>query len=194
MKQPSKASPIDYHDFLQPEQELERQFLQDPVFLAGLNWGTPRFGHPEGQIYKHIREVLDNIDRLGPEFPHRYQLRIIAFVHDTFKYLEDKSYPRDWTKHHSVYARNFLAKYTDDPALLVVAELHDEAFHCWCLKYIHNQEELYEKRLKNLLDRLGDHLQLYYLFFKSDTLTGDKNLTPLKWFEANISNINIQDF
>lgn len=194
MKQPSKSFPIDYFEFLQPEHELERQFLRDPAFLAGLNWGKPRFGHPEGQIYRHIREVLDNIDRLGLDFEHRHRLRIIAFVHDTFKYKEDKSYPRDWSKHHSVYARNFLAKYTDDEAMLVVTELHDEAFHCWCLKYLHHQEEVYERRLQKLLQRLGEHLQLYYLFFKSDTLTGDKNLTPLKWFEADIPNIKLENF
>jgi hypothetical protein len=194
MKQHSSSFPVDYHTFLQPEYGLERQLLEDPAFLEGLDWGKPRFGHPEGQIYKHIREVLDNIDLLGVDCSHRYRLRVIAFVHDTFKYKEDKSYPRDWAKHHSIYARQFLEQYTDDPALLMVTELHDEAYHCWCLKFLHNQEELYEKRLKKLLTKLDQHLQLYYLFFKCDTRTGDKNMAPLKWFEANVPNIVLKNF
>lgn len=185
---------IDYNAFLRPEQDLERQFLEDPEFVAGLTWGKPRYGHPEGQIYKHIRQVNNNIDLLGKDHPLRPQLRLIAFVHDTFKYKEDKSYPRDWSKHHSKYARQFLEKYTNDLDVLTVTEHHDEAYHCWCLKFLYNQEELSDRRLKKLLEILGDSLQLYYLFFKCDTKTGDKNPSPLVWFEQNIPNITIEDF
>lgn len=194
MKKKPPSDHIDYHAFLRPEQDLERRFLEDAEFIDGLNWGQPRYGHPEGQIYKHIRQVTNNIDLLGKDHPLRAQLRLLAFVHDTFKYKEDKSYPRDWTKHHSVYARKFLEKYTDDPALLTVTEHHDEAYHCWCLKYLYNQEELSNRRLKRLLDTLGDYLQLYYLFFKCDTKTGDKNPSPLVWFEQTIPNITIENF
>jgi len=194
MKKQSFDQSINFVDFLQPENQLERQFLQDKVFLAGLNWGKPRFGHPEGQIYKHIKEVLENVDLLSPGEPYREALRIISFVHDTFKYQEDKSYPRDWTKHHSVFARKFLEQYTQNTALLMVTELHDEAYHCWRLLHLYNQEELGGKRLKKLLQNLGSNLQLYYLFFKCDTVTGDKNQAPLKWFEKTIPNIEIKNF
>jgi len=183
--------PVDYYAFLRPEQEIERCFLEDPEFIAGLNWGKPRYGHPEGQIYKHIRQVLNNIDQLGLDHPLRLPLRIIAFVHDTFKHVEDKSYPRDWSKHHSVYARRFLEKYSQDTSLLTVTELHDEAYHCWCLKFLYNHEELSDRRLQKLLQQLDDSIQLYYLFFKCDTKTGDKNPSPLQWFEKTIPNITI---
>lgn len=192
MKTNRSSDGIDYYSYLQPENELERLFLQDDAFLLGLTWGKPRYGHPEGQIYKHIREVLDNIDSWGRDFPYREALRIIAFVHDTFKYQEDKSYPRDWSKHHSIYARKFLENYTQDPSMLNVTELHDEAYHCWCLRFLYQQPEAAKRRLKALLDRLGDDLQLYYLFFKCDTRTGDKNQAPLKWFEETITNIEIK--
>jgi hypothetical protein len=192
MNNPNASDGFDFFSYLQPEQELERLFLQDETFLLGLNWGKPRYGHPEGAIYKHIREVLDNIDHWGPDFPFRRALRIIAFVHDTFKYQEDKSYPRDWSKHHSIYARKFLEKYTSDEALLTVTELHDEAYHCWCLQFLYQQPEVSARRLQNMLKRLGEHLQLYYLFFKCDTQTGDKNQAPLKWFEATVANIEIK--
>lgn len=176
---------------LSPENEIERAFLQDPEFNTGLNWGIPRYGHPEGEVYKHILEVLDNIDRLPVDNPTRQKLRLIAFVHDTFKYKEDKSIPRDWTKHHAVFARKFAQKYIKDPELLKIIELHDNAYHCWQLKYIYKKEELAEFRLQNLLEELGNSIQLYYLFFKCDTMTGDKNLEPLKWFEENIPNITV---
>ena len=49
-------------------------------------------------------------------------------------------------------------------------------------------------RLQKLLKTLDDRLQLYYLFFKCDTATGDKNQAPLKWFEQAIPNIDIKNF
>ena len=49
---------------LRPETDLERRLLAQPDFQRGLHWGLPRFGHPEGKILYHIREVLDNVDKL----------------------------------------------------------------------------------------------------------------------------------
>lgn len=176
---------------LRPETAMEWQFLRDPDFRRGLNWGIPRFGHPEGEVYKHIREVLDNIDRLDVSADEREKLRLITFVHDTFKHLEDKSYPRDWSRHHGVYARRFLEKYSDDPALLDIVELHDEAYYAWRHKHLYHQHHEGSERLQRLLDRMGDNLQLYYLFFKVDTQTGDKNQAPLKWFEMVVKEIEV---
>lgn len=45
---PMAAAP--YHDILKPETELEHQFLKAPEFVSGLHWGTPRYGHPEGEV------------------------------------------------------------------------------------------------------------------------------------------------
>ncbi|MFM9949976.1 MAG: HD domain-containing protein [Saprospiraceae bacterium] len=190
MKQPV-AEWIDLEAHLRPETDLERQLLQDPEFLQGLLWGVPRYGHPEGEVYKHIREVLDNIDRLDVDLLMRNRLRIIAFAHDTFKYLEDKSIPRDWLKHHGPLARRFMERFTTDEAILDTIELHDEAYHCWRIKHLHQDPDSSRLRLQGLLDRIGEHRQLYYLFFKCDTKTGDKNPAPLNWFEQNIPEIEI---
>lgn len=177
--------------WLQPETPLERAFLQDPAFSRGCMWGKPRYGHPEGEVYKHIREVLDNIDRLDVDDDTRRKLRIIAFVHDTFKDIEDKGQPRDWSKHHSVYARKFLERFTDDRELLDITELHDEAYYVWRLYHLYQKLDEAEARLQALLERLGDSLQLYYLFFKCDTMTGDKNPAPLKWFERTVPGVEV---
>jgi len=120
---------------------LERQFLADPDFQIGLMYGKPRYGHPEGQVLYHIPEVLANVDKLAISTEMRRKLRIITFVHDTFKNIEDKSTPRDWSKHHGVYARKFLAKFIEDEVLLKITELHDEAYYCWRLHALYGQPE-----------------------------------------------------
>lgn len=176
---------------LQPETPLETSFLEDEQFRTGLLWGIPRFGHPEGAVWRHIIEVNTNIDNMQLAAESRRKLRLVSWVHDTFKFCEDKSTPRDWSKHHGVYARNFLAQYVDDNYLLEVVELHDEAYYIWRLAQLHQETNKAEQRLAVLRERIGPYWQLYYQFFKCDTCTGDKNPAPLDWFEANISGIEI---
>ena len=179
---------------LKPETELERQFLLDPAFREGLFYGKPRYGHPEGQVLYHIPEVLANVDKLVISKDNRRKLRIITFVHDTFKNIEDKNEPRDWSKHHSVYARKFLARFTDDKSLLTITEMHDEAYYCWRLHALYRKPEKSQERLQKLLDAVGKNLQLYYLFFKCDTQTGDKIQTPVRWFEKTVEGIEVVHF
>ena len=35
---------------IEAETELERRLLADPELRAGLAWGEPRWGHPEGAV------------------------------------------------------------------------------------------------------------------------------------------------
>jgi hypothetical protein len=165
--------------------------LSTDAFLRGMDWGEPRFGHPEGKVAVHVREVLDNIDRLeGLGQEDRSRLRLISFAHDTFKYLEDRSTPRDWAKHHGVIARDFLNAYTDDPIVLEITAHHDDAYYAWLYEKRH-VEHLRHKQLDCLLEKMENSLQLFYLFFKCDTLTGDKTLAPLTWFEEHVTGIEL---
>ncbi|MEO1516084.1 MAG: hypothetical protein AAFV95_13760 [Bacteroidota bacterium] len=182
---------IDIEALLAPETETEQQLLSIPAFRQGLLWGTPRYGHPEGKVVFHIREVLDNIDKLDIAPDIRSQLRLIAYAHDTFKYLEHKGTPRDWSRHHSILARTFMEKITEDSSVLDIIELHDEAYYSWRLLHLHKQADASQKRLDNLLNRLENNRQTYYLFFKCDTCTGDKNPAPLRWFEQTIDGLQI---
>ena len=168
---------------LQPETPLEKQLIENPEFREGLLWGRPRPGHPEGEVYKHIREVLDNIDELGVDETTRKKLRIIAFAHDSFKHLEDRSHPRNWDLHHSKLARKFMENWTDDPAILDIIELHDDVYHIWRFFHFYHNTEKGECRKQIFLNRIGDNLELYAMFFRCDTLTGDKDQRPLVWFE-----------
>ena len=174
-------------ELLKPETELEWTLLQHPDFCRGLMWGEPRFGHPEGKVAFHVREIMDNIDRLEIDDATRRRLRLIALVHDAFKCAEDKNYPRDWSRHHSVLARQFLERYTRDKAVLDIVELHDEAYYAWRTIHLYKEVDRGMQRLEKLLVRLGGNLELYYLFFKCDTETGDKNQAPLRWIEEYLS-------
>lgn len=179
---------------LRPETDLEHQLLLHPDFQRGLHWGKPRFGHPEGKVLYHIREVLDNVELLKTDANTRRQLRLITFVHDTFKRVEHKGQPRDWSRHHAVLARQFMEQFTDEAAVLEVLELHDEAYYAWRMQFLYHDAVAGKQRLQRLLHRIAPHLQLYYLFFKCDTRTGDKIQTPLKWFESTIEGITLVDF
>lgn len=182
-----KVTKKELTNLLKPENELEAIFLEDEQFREGLVWGKPRYGHPEGSIWRHIIEVNQNIDRLeNLTAEDRYKLRLACWVHDTFKFCEDKSTPRDWTKHHGIYAKNFLARYINDEQLLNLVELHDEAYYIWRLTNLYQEPEKAASRLAMLKEKLGSYWQLYYLFFKCDTSTGDKNPAPLIWFEENM--------
>lgn len=177
-------------DLLRPETPLERRLLATEEFRHGLLWGEPRFGHPEGKVAFHVREVFDNID-LIPRLStlQREQLRLITLAHDTFKYAEDRSRPRDWQKHHGMLARRFMESHTSDRVVLDVIETHDDAYYAW-LGEKHGQWPA-GKTLDTLLARLDYCLQLYYLFFKCDTQTGDKTQAPLKWFERVVGGIEV---
>lgn len=181
-------------NILQPETPLEAAFLKDEDYRRGLLWGLPRYGHPEGTIWRHILEVNANIDALPVDAETRRKLRIVSFVHDTFKNVEHRGNPRDYSRHHSVYARKFLERYVDDELLLNVVELHDEAYYCWRLAHLYGKVEKCHRRLQRLRERVGAYWQLYYLFFKCDTCTGDKNPAPLLWFEETMDGIEVTDF
>lgn len=187
---PSPDASLHLETLLQPETALEKHLLTLPEFQRGLHWGEPRFGHPEGVVAFHIREVLDNID-LIPSLPQadRERLRLVALVHDTFKFAEDRGRPRDWTRHHGVLARQFLEPYTNDLAVLDIIETHDDAFYAW-LGARPGHTAPGARSLVGLLHRVGHCLQLYYLFFKCDTQTGDKTQASLKWFEKNVLGID----
>lgn len=171
---------------LQPETPLEKALLSAPEFQQGLLWGEPRFGHPEGTVAIHVKEVLDNISKIpNLSAAERSHLRLIALAHDTFKYKEDRSRPRDWSKHHGVLARRFLEVYTGEAVVLDVVETHDDAYYHW----LSLKRNAAPRSITDLMGKVGYCLQIYYLFFKCDTQTGDKTQAPLRWFENQVPNI-----
>lgn len=172
-----------------PENDLERTLIALPEFRQGLSWGEPRFGHPEGKVGLHVREVLHNISAIpNLSSADRSRLRLIALAHDTFKHVESRSRPRDWTKRHGLLARQFMEQYTSDPVVLDVIETHDDAYYKWLLQH---RRPSTHSQLDSLMSRVGYCIQFYYLFFKCDTQTGDKIQAPLRWFEREAKGIEL---
>ena len=179
---------------LTPETKEERAIIQHPEWREGAMWGKPRHGHPEGKILYHIEEVLQNVEAINQDANTRQHLRFITLTHDNFKYKEHRGFPRDWSKHHAVLARQFSEQFTDNQSVLDIIELHDEAYYIWKMKHRFFRQKAVQKRLDKLLLRLDDNLQLFYLFFKCDTQTGDKNQKSIEWFEATVKDIDIVIF
>ncbi|MBI4140029.1 hypothetical protein HY483_03645 [Candidatus Woesearchaeota archaeon] len=168
------------------ENALERRICNDPEFLEGIFWGKSRPGHPEGTIALHVKEVLDNIDKLSVDADIRRNLRIIALIHDSFKYKVDPSKNRTPVYHHGFIARKFAEKYVNDLDILDIIELHDEAFRAWARGHRYNNWREAEVLARKLIGRIKD-MKLYMLFYKCDTMTGDKSHEGYDWFGSFVS-------
>jgi hypothetical protein len=167
---------------LKLETALERRICADPQWIEGAAWGKPRSGHPEGAVIHHIEHVLANIDRMGPS-ELRSDLRLIALVHDTYKLLVDTTRPRVGDNDHAQIARRKAERYlADRPELLLVIELHDEAYRLWrAARADGNWGKAHAKAL-HLISRLGEHLPLYLAFFAADNATEGKGPDSFEWF------------
>ena len=157
-----------------PENELEKRLLSDQDLIQGLTYGKPRRSHPEGQVLYHVRDVLGNIDRFQ-FLDQRVALRLIALVHDSFKYKVDKSKSKIGENHHATIARRFAEKYIQDAGVLDVIQFHDEAYNAW--------RKSDEERVRNLISRLGINLILFLQFYKCDNCVKGKTQEHFEWFQ-----------
>lgn len=166
------------------QNDLERRIGNDPAWQTGVEWGRPRHGHPEGTIKAHIAAVLANIDRFFPKSHDRNDLRFIALVHDSFKYQVNTDLPRCGENHHAMIARRFAERFTDNPTVLDIIELHDEAYNAWQLGNRDGKWDKARTRAERLLDRLGpENLELYLMFYRCDNSTEGKSSDCFDWFQ-----------
>jgi hypothetical protein len=168
------------------ENELEARIVADPAWQEGARWGKPRPGHLEGSVARHIGEVLANVDRLATDEADRARLRRVALLHDTFKYQVDESRPKSGDNHHATLARRFAESYVDDPEILDVVELHDEAYNSWAKGLRSGDWGSAESRARDLMRRLGRTLPFYLRFYRADNETGGKSREPMEWFERQV--------
>lgn len=166
-----------------PETPLEQAICASPDWQAGAAWGKPRPGHGEGPVMHHIADVLANVDREATSPEERRALRLVALVHDSFKYRVDWTRSVEGENHHAARARAFAAAYLDDPVLLDIIALHDEAYHCWRTGHVKGDWPRAEARAERLLARLGAAWPLYLRFFRCDNDTPFKDHAPVQWFE-----------
>lgn len=177
-------------DIIKPENGIEEAIVADPLFIQGALYGKPRKGHPEGQVIYHIKEVLANVDKYDKNSEHRFELRIIAILHDTFKNKVDQTKPKAGENHHAMIARRFAEKFTTNTAVLKIIELHDEAYNAWQVGGRRGDWYEAKRRAEKLIGKLmsdEDILDLYLKFYRCDNETGDKLQECYSWFEEQIS-------
>jgi hypothetical protein len=160
-----------------PETELERALLADPGLRAGLDWGAPRRGHPEGAVADHVAEMLSAI---APDDPLRSDLRFLALVHDSFKAEVRPNEPWSPDNDHATLARRFAERFTSDERLLATLELHDEPYWIW------RHADAPEQALRTLLGSVPDG-ELLARFVELDAANEGKDLTFLWWFRRELA-------
>lgn len=165
-----------------PETPIEQRICDDPEWQMGVEWGVPRRAHPEGKVINHVKEVLSNIDGLGVSGEERAKLRLIALVHDAFKYKVDEHRSRTDDNTHGALARRFAQRYIQDEGVLDIIELHDKGHSCYNVGKRHGDWEMAEQEARELIALLGDNIDLYLKFFECDNRTGTKKLEDYDWF------------
>ena len=168
--------------------DYERIFAgltRDERYLANLDWGQPRRGHPEGTVRAHIEELERNLNRLRPRLTEEdfWKLRLLIHVHDSFKAEAQSGVPIAHPRSHASLARAFLAEFCQDDDLLAMVQLHDEPYALY-------QQQLHRasvdaERFENLIASIRDW-NLFSAFLLIDGCTAGKDRGSLQWFLAEI--------
>ena len=166
-----------------PESDLEHQVASDPELVAGLAWGEPRAGHPEGAVGAHVSDLLETIEARGWSGRIRMDLRFVALVHDSFKYRVQGWRPKTGGTPHAARARRFAERYTEEERLLATIELHDRPYNLW--RRMQRKGSLDEPAFERMLGRVPDH-GLFMQFIEIDGSTEGKNPDPVEWFRAEL--------
>jgi HD superfamily phosphodiesterase len=133
-------------------------------------------------VVGHVRDVLANVDALYGDSPHRPRLRLIALLHDAFKYRVDRRRPRGPTNTHEVFARRFAERYLDDEGVLEVIELHDAAYKAHRQLARTGDAAQAVSAARALAARLGSRLEIFLMFYLCDTQTNGKSMEHYHWF------------
>jgi hypothetical protein len=152
----------------------------DPRYIANLDWGEPREGHPEGTVRAHISEIEGTLEALRPKLSDDdyWKLKLIIHTHDSFKANAKVGAAISDPMSHASLARSFLAEYCPDSDLLAIVQYHDEPFA------LYRQFEAKGKynlgRLNNLIAAIKDW-NLFLAFNIIDGCTAGKSREPLRW-------------
>ena len=168
--------------------DYERIFAgltRDERYLANLDWGRPRRGHPEGTVRAHIDELEGNLNRLRRRLTDEeyWKLRLLIHTHDSFKAEAHAGVPISHPRSHASLARAFLAEFCPDEDLLAMVQLHDEPFALY-------QQQLHRAtfdaaRFEHLIAAVRDW-NLFTAFLLIDGCTAGKDRGSLQWFFGEI--------
>jgi hypothetical protein len=154
--------------------------IGDLRYLANLDWGEPRRGHPEGTVRAHIAEIEPNLERLRPKLTddEYWKLKLLIHTHDSFKAESKPGVAISDPESHASLARAFLASHCDDPDLLATCQYHDEPFALY--QQFESNGKYKEERFDALLKVINDW-NLFLAFNIIDGCTAGKSREPLQW-------------
>jgi hypothetical protein len=160
--------------------------VTDPRYLANLNWGEPRPGHPEGTVRAHIAEIEPNLDALRNRFTDEeyWKLKLLVHSHDTFKAEADPGVPITHPKSHASMARTFLEEFCPDPELLAMVQYHDEPFALY--QQFKARGKYNRERFDALISNIRDW-DLFLAFNIIDGCTAGKSRAPMSWFFGEVA-------
>lgn len=157
------------------------RMVADPRYAAGLAWGEPRPGHPEGSVRAHIADLEANLVRLAPRLDGEdtlWKLRLLVHAHDTFKSVAVSGIPIRDPRSHASLARAFLAGFVRDRDVLEVAQYHDIGYSLW-LRARHDAAGAAGR-----FDRFVREMRAWDLFLAFailDGCTAGKEAEALRW-------------
>jgi len=165
---------------------IYHQIIEDSAYMANLDWGQSRPGHPEGTVRAHVEELEGNLDRLKPHIPEDqfWKLRVILHTHDSFKAEAERGVPITHPMSHASLACQFLSKYTQEGDILNMVQYHDEPFALW--RQFKQKGSFNTDRLEALVSTINDW-DLFLLFQLIDGLTDGKDAEPLTWLFEEVS-------
>jgi len=158
----------------------------DPRYLANLDWGEARPGHPEGTVRAHIAEIEPNLETLRPRLKddEYWKLKLLIHTHDSFKGEAKPGVAITDPSSHASIARAFLAQYCDDADLLAMVQYHDEPFALY--RQFESKGKCNQQRLSALLGTVQDW-NLFLAFNIIDGCTAGKSREPLSWLFREIA-------
>lgn len=152
----------------------------DPRYIANLDWGEARPGHPEATVRAHIAEIEPNLEGLRAKLSEEdyWKLKLMIHVHDTFKAESQRNVPITDPRSHASLARAFLATHCEDADLLAMVQYHDEPFALY--RQFESKGGYNRERFNALLRAIQDW-NLFLAFNIIDGCTNGKSREPLHW-------------
>jgi hypothetical protein len=158
----------------------------DPRYLANLDWGEVRRGHPEGTVRAHIAELENNLQCLRPKLTDEdyWKLKLLIHTHDSFKAEARPGVAITDAGSHASLAREFLAAYCDDADLLAMVQYHDEPYAMY--RQFEGKGRFNQERFQALLQVIQDW-NLFLAFMIIDGCTAGKSRKPLLWLFVQVA-------
>jgi hypothetical protein len=154
--------------------------IRDPEYIAGIDWGTKRRGHPEGKVLAHIQDLSDNLSAIHSDLTpgQEAQIKIFIHTHDTFKGESVRGVPINHPQSHASLARAFVERYIGETNLSAVIQNHDEFYALWRAEQ--STGILDKARYNKLVEAIHDW-NLFLTCMIIDGVTPGKDITPVKW-------------